>query len=109
LVPGTNVLAIQGLNTSVTNSDFLIRAALNGASLGQFSTNAGYFKKPTPGDLNAASSSDVGPIISSVGNTPAPPAQPTTNDSITVTARVTRTFFNVTNVVLNWRRMFGPT
>src|SRR5207237_816471 len=77
LLPGANVLAIQGLNTSATNGDFLIRAAMDATTIGALSSEAGYFKKPTPGAANGLSSTDIGPVISKVGNTPAPPAQPT--------------------------------
>ena len=109
LIVGTNVLAIQGLNTSATNSDFLVRVELVGTTVGAFSSDPGYFKVPTPGTFNGLSTTDLGPNISHVQRSPAPPALPTVNDSITVTARVAKAFSPVTNVVLNWRVMFGPT
>ncbi len=106
---GTNVLAIQGLNTAATNSDFLVRAELVATTVGTFGSEAGYFKQSTPGAFNGLSTTDLGPNISGVGRLPGVPIQPATNDSITVTARVAKAFSTVTDVYLTWRVMFGPT
>src|SRR5439155_12719502 len=62
LVNGINVLAIQGLNTSSTNSDFLIRAEITAASVGQRSSTPRYFVVPTPGAINGPGTADSGPI-----------------------------------------------
>lgn len=48
---GQNVLAIQGLNASATNIDFLISAELLG---GGYGTQTGYLPSPTPGGVNDA-------------------------------------------------------
>ena len=106
---GTNVLAIQGLNTSATNADFLIHAEIIGTSIGEYSSVPRYFSIPTPGSINGAGSSDLGPIISEVGRDPAAPYSPTMNDPITVTARVQMAFASVTNVTLYYRVMWGET
>ncbi len=109
LLVGPNVLAIQGLNTSAANSDFLISAELSGASLGEYGAQARYFTTPTPGDVNGLGTADLGPIISAANFTPAPPAQPNFNDPIVVTAKVAPSFNPITEVTLNWRVMFGVT
>ena len=54
LVPGTNVLAVHGLNDSVTSPEFLQRV-----ELGQYQvigTSRHYFSKPTPGAPNTSDS-----------------------------------------------------
>ena len=54
LLPGANVLAIQGLNFSAGDSDMLILPELV-AGAGTLGTNqAGYFDQPTPGGVNHA-------------------------------------------------------
>jgi hypothetical protein len=100
---GTNVLALQGLNLSATNSDFLLQVELEGDGY-QYSTDGRYFTQPTPGAPNTPGVSTLGPIISSDGFIPALPG---TNDSITVTCVVAQVFAPVTNVTLNWRVMYG--
>ncbi len=49
LVPGSNVLAIHGLNASVDDDDFRLEAGLDGE---RASTNTVYFTAPTPGAAN---------------------------------------------------------
>ncbi|RYD36805.1 MAG: hypothetical protein EOP86_05040, partial [Verrucomicrobiaceae bacterium] len=59
LVTGTNILAIQGLNTAVNDDSFLIQPELTGGGLeggGPF-----YFRQPTPGTLNSTTAS-LGPV-----------------------------------------------
>lgn len=109
IVAGTNVLAIQGLNSSMVNSDFLISAELSGLTVGSYSTNGRYFTAATPGSLNGTGTTDLGPIISAVGRIPKLPTPITTSDPITVTARVQPSFASVMNVTLDWRVMFGVT
>jgi hypothetical protein len=107
---GTNVLAIQGLNTYTTNADFLVYAELTAISVGNYDTNTPrYFTVPTPGNFNGAGTADLGPVISDLQRLPAPPRPLTTNDPITVTARVQGSFAAVTNVTLYWRVMWGGT
>jgi len=104
LRPGTNLLALQGLNLSATNTDFLLLAELE-ARAGDFLSSARYFTVPTPGDVNGTGAADLGPILTTSGHQPHIPG---TNDSITVTCRVTQAFAPITNVTLNWRVMFDP-
>jgi len=99
---GANVLAIQGLNVSATNSDFLIQVELEADSY-QYSAEAHYFTQPTPGAANVLGVKDLGPILFPETFSPALPG---TNDSITVTCPVAQAFATVTNVTLNWRVMY---
>jgi subtilisin-like proprotein convertase family protein len=104
---GVNILAIHGLNYAVTNGDFLVHAGLTMGVVSATSTNFRYFTAATPGRPNGAGVTELGPAISSVSNAPALPAQPATNDTILVTARVLPTLAPVASVTLNWRVMFG--
>jgi hypothetical protein len=55
LVDGTNVLAIQGLNSPVNSSDFIIvPELLVTSSTGAGQLSIGYFPNPTPGTINGA-------------------------------------------------------
>lgn len=51
LVPGANLLAIQGLNVSPASSNFLIQAQLSARDL-TLNTTPTYLYPPTPGDWN---------------------------------------------------------
>ena len=51
LLPGQNVLAIQGLNVSTTNIDYLVSAEL---VAGQYGTQIGFMQNSTPGAVNDA-------------------------------------------------------
>ncbi len=53
LRPGTNMLAIHGLNHGSGSSDFLILPELVGAELTADIDSERYFATPTPGDINA--------------------------------------------------------
>ena len=107
LVPGTNILAIQGLNITASNSDFLILPELTATVVSNTSTTPRYFTTPTPGDLNVGGTTNLGPIITSVDHTPALPARPADNDDIIVTAKVTPAFGPVTNVTMRYCVMYG--
>jgi autotransporter-associated beta strand protein len=52
LVAGTNMLAIQGLNTTNNSSDLLIQPELIGNTLTYDGSAPGYFTTPTPGAVN---------------------------------------------------------
>jgi hypothetical protein len=54
LQDGINVLAIQGLNRSIPDDDFLVLPELTGTSVSGYAER--YFAQPTPGALNAAGS-----------------------------------------------------
>ena len=55
LVAGANVLAIQGLNVSTSNIDFLIIPEL---TAGGYGTQTGYLVDPTPGGVNTTAVAD---------------------------------------------------
>ncbi len=56
LLSGTNLLAIHGMNASVTDSSFLIAPEIVAASLPQPLTSA-FYSRPTPGGINDVPSS----------------------------------------------------
>jgi hypothetical protein len=109
LVPGSNVLAIHGLNIDAANADFLVQAELVATSFGNLGTEPRYFQVPSPGDPNGVGTADLGPIITGVQFTPALPARPLDGDNITVAARVSPAFATVTNITLRYRVMYGVT
>ncbi|HZL43227.1 MAG TPA: CotH kinase family protein, partial [Verrucomicrobiae bacterium] len=105
LQPGSNVLAIHALNTSSSNTDFLIQAQLLAGAIEDMGASWRYFTVPTPGGLNAISAADQGPIIFSAGHFP---LAPLSSDSLIVTSRIAQGFNSISNVTLRYRVMFGP-
>ena len=75
---GTNVLACQGLNATLTSSDLLLRPELLATITGA-STGIGYMNTPTPGQPNTGSFSDPDARVT------VSPASRTFTDSLTVT------------------------
>ena len=67
-------------------------------------SNEMYFTLPTPGYANLPGSSDLGPVIKFPGYSP---SVPEFSDNIIVTAQITKTFHNISNVELHYRVMFG--
>lgn len=105
LTVGTNVLAVQGLNVSADNSDFLIRPTLVGRSAGDYASGMPrYFLTPTPGGPNGVGQQDLGPIIADVLHTPQRPAD---NEDLIVTAAITPTNGPLDEVTLHYRVMYG--
>jgi hypothetical protein len=105
LAAGANVLAIQGLNSSATDNDFLIVPKIEIASLtGSNSYVDGFLLTPSPGGFNSGASASLGPAISGVSHTP---AQPTTATPVVVTATVTPKLSAVQSVALHYRAMYG--
>ena len=104
IVPGTNVLAIHGLNSDTGDSDFLIVPELIGTMLVVDAEDKRYFPVPTPDDVNGAGLTDVGPVVAGVTHTP---HQPTDAQNIVVTATVTPTQDAVANVTLRYVVMYG--
>jgi hypothetical protein len=103
---GANVLAIQGLNRTATDSDFLLQAELIGVTALVDSPTPGYFFAPTPGLPNTGTSTNLGPAITEVQHAPNVPLD---DEDLVVTARITPTFNAVTNVTMYYRIMFGET
>jgi concanavalin A-like lectin/glucanase superfamily protein/CotH protein/lamin tail-like protein/Ig-like domain-containing protein len=104
LTPGNNVLAIQGLNVSADNPDFLIVAELVATTVAASSDIPLYFTRATPGTPNSGGVAIVGPAILDPEHTPNVPKD---NEDILVTVRVAETFYPVTNVVMRYRIMFN--
>ncbi|MES2469175.1 MAG: lamin tail domain-containing protein [Verrucomicrobiota bacterium] len=104
LRPGTNVLAIQGLNAGAANPDFLQLAQLEVKDIGRYSLNPGYLAEATPGSENASGTSNPGPSISSNSFAPALP-DPLTD--LTVTCRVQPVFAPVASVTMKWRTAYN--
>jgi hypothetical protein len=101
---GTNVLAIQGLNVSADDTNFFISAEMaltvtEGSGIARV-----FFTTPSPGAPNFGGIANPGPAIANTDHTPNVPSDA---DDIFVTARVTPTFYPITNVVARYRVMFG--
>lgn len=102
LLPGDNLLAFQGLNSSLQSSDLLILpelAAIAVEQVGLSDVAQGYLLVPTPGAANAAALAQVGPAIREV--TENPPA-PVAGQDLVITARVSETLAPVLAVYLTW-------
>ena len=107
LISGTNVLAIQGLNSSTSSSDFLLLPELT-TSTDPIPGSAVYFSQPTPGELNNAGS--AGPVVYDA--TPSDPVIPrplgnASSPALKVTVRVVKTKNNVSWVRAYPRTMWG--
>jgi hypothetical protein len=105
LQPGTNVLAIQGLNISAADSDFLLLPQLMATSSSVDPSVRGYFSVPTPGAPNGPGNTNLGPLILDVVHTP---HVPTADQDLVVTARLAPTFRPLNTLTLYYRIMFGP-
>ncbi|MBN1846642.1 MAG: lamin tail domain-containing protein, partial [Sedimentisphaerales bacterium] len=108
LQTGTNVLAIHGLNESLTSTDLLILPKLTATrqSAADLATLIeGFFPTPTPGQVNHSGVTHLGPAIRHVTENPTPPLE---NESLVITAQVSETFHPVGGVMLNYRIGFGP-
>jgi hypothetical protein len=101
---GTNVLAIQGLNLSAGDSDFLCVAELRGASLTLDPNVRRHFVVPTPGAPNGVGTTNLGPLLFDVEFTP---NEPSDNEPIVVTAATRMTLNPVGAVTLTYRIMFS--
>ncbi|MDC0937352.1 lamin tail domain-containing protein, partial [Pirellulales bacterium] len=97
LAPGTNVLAIHGLNASATDEDFLILPRLVDRDDRFLPGLVRYFSEPTPGAQNGVVTADIGPIISQVSE---PAGALAATDPLLVTATVTPTFEGLDEVLL---------
>jgi hypothetical protein len=104
LRPGTNVLAIHGLNVSADDSDFLITPELVGSAAGLETEEARYLPVPTPGAENGFGTVSLGPIVSQVSHAP---VVPTNGQDFVVTARVTPTLRPIGSVQLIYRVMYS--
>ncbi len=104
LLPGTNVLALQGLNTSAADPTFLLIPEIVGTYLRLETNRQVYFTQPTPRAPNGPGSTNLGPILSEVQHLPQIPRDA---DDLTVSARVTPTLRPVASVTMKYRVMYG--
>ncbi|HEX2751212.1 MAG TPA: lamin tail domain-containing protein, partial [Verrucomicrobiales bacterium] len=101
LSTGGNVLALQGLNSSAADPEFLISAELT-AGIAQ--TTTGYFSIPTPGQPNSSVTLSPGPRLSGVTENPPPPAA---GQNLVLTAAVSPALTALTGVQLTWQVMYA--
>ncbi|MBE3123234.1 MAG: lamin tail domain-containing protein, partial [Planctomycetes bacterium] len=104
LVAGTNVLAIQGLNASASDLDFLILPQLTDTHSDYNVALQRYFMTPTPRTMNGTGTSDLGPIVTDLS---VPPVSPADTDDILVTATVKASLNPVQSVSLYYRVNYG--
>lgn len=91
LIQGGNVLAIQGLNTTLSSSDLLVLPELVAIEVENVDLSGiaeGYLLQPTPGAANLAALAQIGPAIRDVTENP-PPPQP--GEDLVITARIEAT------------------
>ncbi len=97
---GTNVLAIQAMNLTASDTDFLMSPTLMAKTLPTGAVEERYFQLPTPGDANSVGVNELGPIVTYVNHSPQVPADA---DPLTVTASVAKASSSITSVVLHYR------
>lgn len=104
LVNGQNVLAIQGLNASPADLDFLLAAEIVATRASLNPAEKRYFAGPTPGSLNGVGTSEIGPLVTRPRHEP---LEPHDAQDVFVTARISPTLNAVGNVSLYYRVMYG--
>ena len=105
---GRNVLAVQGLNVTLSSSDLLVLPVLVASKTEAIDLPKvfeGYFPQPTPGATNNRGLAQLGPAIHEVSHTP---VQPVPGGELTVTAQVEATFAPVADVRLFARLDYYP-
>ncbi|MEO8350383.1 MAG: CotH kinase family protein, partial [Chthoniobacteraceae bacterium] len=106
---GGNILAIQGLNSSPEDANFLMLPKLDGIGIPVITT--GYTLSPTPGAANSAVNTNVGPYVSNVTKNPDPrPTGTAASPPLTITAKVEprlRPLAAANPVQLKYRVMFA--
>jgi hypothetical protein len=101
---GTNILAVQGLNSQQDSSSMLIVPELLATITTADDSSCRYFPTPTPGMPNNAGVDVLGPIISEVDHYPDMPLE---DEDLRITAQITPSFDSVGTVILHYRVMFG--
>src|SRR5207247_8514433 len=100
----TNILPIQGLNSSSNDNPFLILPELSATTFLAESPLPLYFTSPTPGAPNSGGATTPGPVIRDATHSPNVPLDV---EDLLVTARVLPSFYAVSNVTLRYRIMYG--
>ena len=106
LFKGRNVLAAQGLNSSLGSSDLLILPQLVAIEIEQLDLSEvmeGHLLRPTPGAANQSALAQIGPEIRYVTDNPPPPAP---GQNLVITAHVTQTLAVIQKVSLMCRVNF---
>ena len=101
---GTNLLAVQGLNEDVNNSDLLILPELTAAVVDTAPSHR-YFPTPTPGKPNNDGVETLGLIVSDEEHYPSTPAP---GEDLQITARITPMAHPVAVALLQYQVMFNP-
>lgn len=99
---GANLLAVQGLNHGLDDSDLLVLPELLGSFVGA-PQSPRYFPVPTPGGPNNNGVETVGPVIADVSHRP---QMVHVRDDVQITARISPTFAPITEAGLAYRVMF---
>ena len=107
LVDGVNILAIHGLNQTLTSSDMLVLPELDVAVANPPSTAAAYQLNPSPGEANGIGILDVPPYLTSVTDRADRPAGGAGSAPILVTANIQETKDSIDSVSVFYRLMFG--
>ncbi|HDS83948.1 MAG TPA: hypothetical protein ENN97_01945, partial [Phycisphaerales bacterium] len=104
---GTNLLAIQGLNSSLNSSDLLILPEVESLVMipPPDEMLEGYFSVPTPGRPNYAADLAIGPAITPLEENP---PRPEPGENLIITAKIAQHIDPVADVTLHGRRMFQP-
>jgi hypothetical protein len=101
---GTNILAVQGMNSQQDSSSMLIVPELLATISTKDDSSCRYFPTPTPGKPNNAGVDVLGPIISEEEYYPDMPVE---DEDLRITAKITPSFDPVDSVMLHYRVMFG--
>jgi hypothetical protein len=99
---GDNILAIHGLNQSISSSDLLILPELVAVGIETIdvpSRGEGYLLEPTPGRENSGIRGNIGPAIRHVTENP---PQPSPGQDLVITAEVEQTADSISTVELFW-------
>lgn len=101
---GANVLALQLMNSTPSDTDALIQALLTAGFVTSDFASPRYFPIPTPGTPNGLGTTNLGPIIVDTRHTPKIPRE---GEPLTVTALVTPSFNSIGPVQLFYRVLYA--
>ncbi|MGD0516587.1 MAG: lamin tail domain-containing protein, partial [Thermoguttaceae bacterium] len=105
LLSGKNILAIQGLNNSASDGNFLILPQLDSDVI---TSGAGvYFVTPTPGAVNSVGKTDLGPYVTDVTNQVTQPTGGASSQPLTITATVNPSLRAISTVQIAYRVMYN--
>ena len=105
LQAGTNILAIQGMDVSASEANFLILPQLNSDTIA--SGSGVYFATPTPGAANSAGKTNLGPYVSNVTDDVSQPTGGSSSPPLTIQATIGASLHALSTVQIAYRIMFG--